>query len=160
MARPTSHADHARLTSAFAGGFVDFHVCHRSVEDERADLRKWEADDAGAFGVDRFLVEDPAMAADDRSAGSPMCPARDRGEADVAMRNALHGDEAAGNQFQVGGSAFKDLGCVILDLALHFGGGADNRGSSHVGYAAGRGAPVVRRTVGVRTSNAHPVKRY
>ena len=89
-----------------------------------------------------------------------MCPARNRGEANVALRNALHGDETAGNQFQVRGSAFKDLGGVILDLALHFGGRADNRGSGHVGDAAGRRAPIVRRTVGVRTGDAHPVERY
>ena len=56
----------------------------------------------------------------------------------MAMRNAFDGDEAAGNQFEVGRRAFKDFRSVILDLALHFGGGAYDRGSGHIRHAARR----------------------
>ena len=89
-----------------------------------------------------------------------MRPPGDGGKAYMAMRNAFDGDEAAGNEFEVGRRAFKDFRSVILDLALHLSRGTYDRGSGHIRHAACRCAPIVWRAVGVGTGDAHAVKRY
>src|SRR5262249_8345020 len=129
---------------AFASRFVDLDIDRGGVEDEGADLREGQADHGGALGIDSLLIEYPTVAADDRPAGGPMRGAGNDSEADIALRNALYGDEAALHEFEILGLAFENFRGLILDLALHFGGGADHRRAGHVGDAARGGSPIVR----------------
>src|SRR4029077_8506506 len=122
--------------------------------------RERQTDGDGAFRVNGFLMENPAMAADDRSTGGPVRPPGDRGKVDVALRYAFHRDLASGNEFEVLRPAFEDFGGMILDLTLNLGCRAHDRGSSHIRHAARRCAPIVRRAVSVRAGDAHATGRY
>jgi len=80
-------------------------------------------------------------------------------EADIALRHALHGDETAGDQLEIFGTAFKDFGGLFFDLTLDLGRCPYNGNAGHVGHAARGCTPIIRRAIGVWAGDTDPIER-
>src|SRR5206468_9512242 len=121
---------------------VDFHFDHQCGEAVDADLRKGQAHGDGALRVVGLLVEHPAVAADDGTAGGPVRAAGDLGEAHATFGHALDRGATTGQQFDVFRRALQHLAGVLLDLLRDFVRGAHHAAPRDVGDAARGRAPV------------------
>ena len=67
----------------------------------------------------------------------------------VFARYTLQSDQPAGTDFQILGGAFHDLTCLTKDLIANLERRGENDPSGHVGDAARRRLPILRRAVTV-----------